>query len=135
LQLFFSFNLYSAEPSAFGAGNLDNPQPYGLSASEKTVLQNKNKIHDVVVKSKNQSYKIDSLSERIDGLQSIVESLTKGSHQNKVDLQKLDKKNLQELKNSSEYEKRLNKITQKNSDNIKKTNLVLEQLNELVKKN
>jgi len=32
------------EPSAFGAGNLDNPNPYGLSDDEKHILQNKQAI-------------------------------------------------------------------------------------------
>jgi hypothetical protein len=32
------FNLISAEPSAFGAGNLETSQPYGLTSSEKVIL-------------------------------------------------------------------------------------------------
>lgn len=36
--------LSAAEPSAFGAGNLDNPEPYGLTSNEKVILQNKNKL-------------------------------------------------------------------------------------------
>ena len=46
--------LISAEPSAFGAGDLSNSEPYGLTSSEKVILQNKDKLRSVVVKSNNQ---------------------------------------------------------------------------------
>jgi hypothetical protein len=32
------FNLISAEPFVFGAGNLETSQPYGLTSSEKVIL-------------------------------------------------------------------------------------------------
>jgi len=32
------------EPSAFGAGDLDAPNPYGLSSSEKHILKNQKDI-------------------------------------------------------------------------------------------
>ncbi len=31
--------LFSAEPSVYGAGNLDSDNPYGLSASEKKLYK------------------------------------------------------------------------------------------------
>ncbi|MEA3228888.1 MAG: hypothetical protein U9P38_07440, partial [Campylobacterota bacterium] len=49
------FLLYSAEPSAFGAGNLDNPNPYGLTDSEKVLLENKNNL----IQNKNQLRKVE----------------------------------------------------------------------------
>ncbi|MEA1955182.1 MAG: tetratricopeptide repeat protein [Campylobacterota bacterium] len=134
ITTFFSLTLFSAEPSAFGAGNLENDNPYGLSSSEKVVLENKNEIRDVIVKSKKQTYKIESFNERIDGLQSVIESLTLSSHQTKLNLQKLEKKIFQDSNTSDEFEKRIDNIIQENSDNIKRTNLALEQLNELVTK-
>lgn len=80
--------LNSAEPSAFGAGDLDSSSPYGLTSTEKVILQNKEKLHTVVVKSKNQANEVDSLRERIDGLQSIIENLSRQAHNNKVTLKK-----------------------------------------------
>lgn len=130
----FSLNLYSAEPSAFGAGNLDNPEPYGLNSSEKAVLKNKNEIQNIITKTKNQTYQMDSMRERIDGLQSVVENLTRNSHQNKIDLHHLEEKFIRDLNNSTEYEKRLSDISQKNSLQIENFKLALEQLNELVTK-
>jgi len=124
--------LQSAEPSAFGAGNLNNPQPYGLTSNEKVILQNKKNLRKVEVKSNNQANEVDSLRERLDGLQSIIESLSRKSHNNKINLQKLNDKNRQELESSDEYEKRLSDVSQTNSENIVKINTVITELSTLV---
>jgi len=124
-----SLNLVAAEPSAFGAGNLDNPSPYGLTSSEKTVLQNKNNLKKISVKSNNQANQVESLRERIDGLQSIVESLSRKSQKNKTQLANLQIKNTEELKNSDEYEKRLGEVTQQNSLVIKELSKLLDTIN------
>jgi len=117
--------LLSSEPSAFGAGNLDNSQPYGLTQSEKVILQTKDKLNKVVVKSNNQANEVESLRERIDGLQTIIEGLTRKSQENKLGLQALEEKNDQGLKNSNEYEKRLSEISQANAAEIKELNQTL----------
>ncbi len=136
---FLPFNLLSAEPSAFGAGNLSNPNPYGLTSSEKTLLQNKKDLRKVVVKSNNQANEVDSLRERIDGLQTIIESLSRKSQDNKINLKRLDKKNSDELSSSDEYEKRLSKHSQSNSElivlntqEIEKIKLVITELSLLL---
>ncbi len=117
--------LLSAEPSAFGAGNLDDSQPYGLTQSEKVILQTKDKLNKVVVKSNNQANEVESLRERIDGLQTIIEGLARKSQENRLSLQELEKKNIQELENSNEYEKRLSEISQANTVEIKNINKTL----------
>lgn len=132
-------NLFAAEPSAFGAGNLDDPNPYGLTSTEKAVLQTKDALKKVVVKSNTQANKVDSLRERIDGLQSIVESLSRKSHENKISLAKLENENSEDLKNASEYEKRLGeavesntKLANKNSELIAKNLLVIQEFSKLI---
>lgn len=134
-----SLYLAAAEPSAFGAGNLDNPNPYGLTSSEKTVLENKKVLKNVVVHSNNQANKVDSLRERIDGLQSIIESLSRKSHENKIALLELENKNSEDLKNSDEYEKRLGealelntKLSELNAQLIAKNTLVIEELSKII---
>lgn len=131
--------LISSEPSAFGAGDLSNPQPYGLTSSEEILLQNKQKLHKVVVKSNNQANEVDSLRERIDGLQSIIESLSDKSQENKKNIVILDQNSLTKLKNSDEYEKRLSEISQlnsdlskKNSENLVKIKLVITELSAVI---
>lgn len=127
-----SFYLVAAEPSAFGAGNLDGNSPYGLTSSEKTVLQNKNKLKKIVVKSNNQANEVESLRERIDGLQSIVESLSRKSQFNKRSLSILEDKNSENVKSSDEYGKRLAEIVENNSNNINKNILALEEISKLI---
>ena len=126
------FNLISAEPSAFGAGDLNNPKPYGLTTSEEVVLQNKKKLQKVVANTNNQANRVDSLRERIDGLQTIVESLGRKSQQNKLKLQKLEEQNLENLNTSDEYEKRLSEVTQSNSQNIEKLKSAIAELSLLL---
>ena len=127
-----SLNLVAAEPSAFGAGNLDNPSPYGLTSSEKVVLKNKQELKKVVVKSNNQANEVESIRERIDGLQSIVESLSRKSQSNKRSLLELQNQNSEELKTSDEYEKRLSEVSETNSQVIEKNRLLIEEMGKLI---
>lgn len=124
--------LSSAEPSAFGAGDLDNPTPYGLTTAEKIILQNKDKLHNVVVKSNNQANEVDSLRERLDGLQSIIENLSRKSHNNKINIKKLENQNSENIHTSDEYIKRLNDLVQSNSDAITKTQKVTSEISLLL---
>ncbi|WP_321777950.1 tetratricopeptide repeat protein [Sulfurimonas sp.] len=126
-------SILNAEPSAFGAGDLDNSKPYGLTSSEKVILQNKKNLKKVVVKSNNQANRVDSLRERIDGLQTIIEGLSKKSQENKFNLKSLDKKNSDELLNVNEYEKRLSVVSQKNSQDIQKLQELSDELSLLLK--
>jgi len=141
LAISLPYSLFGAEPSAFGAGDLNNPNPYGLTSSEKALLQNKKTIRKVVVKSNNQANEVDSLRERIDGLQSIIESISATSRKNKLNLKALNKKNDDDLKNSNEFDKRFtesvesnNKTSVLNSQEIEKINLILLEMSKLVEK-
>ena len=68
--LIISFVLLSCanEPSAYGAGNINSSQPYGLTETERSVLDNRRQIQllkNIVVEQQS----------KIDGLTSIVEGL------------------------------------------------------------
>lgn len=127
-----TLHISASEPSAFGAGDLNNPTPYGLTPSEEVILENKKKLNKVVVKSNNQANEVDSLRERIDGLQTIIESLSRKSQENKIKIQKIDTKNLQDLENQDQYEQRLSEIVQKNSEEIEKLKLAIAELSVLI---
>lgn len=127
-----SLNLVAAEPSAFGAGNLDNPNPYGLTSSEEAVLQNKTKLKKIVVRSNNQANEVESLRERIDGLQSIIESLSRKAQKNKRLLTQLTNKNNDNLKKSDEYGVRLGEIAEDNTKSITANMLLIDELGKLV---
>lgn len=124
--------LISSEPSAFGAGDLSNPEPYGLTSNEKVILDNKTNLRKVVVKSNNQANEVDSLRERIDGLQSIIESLSRKAHNNKITLNRLNEESALKTENSDEYEKRLSEVVGSNSENIEKTKVVMSEISLLL---
>lgn len=132
LLTFLPLTLISAEPSAFSAGNLNNPNPYGLTSSEKALLENKKNLRKVVVKSNNQANEVDSLRERIDGLQTVLESLSRKTQDNKISLKKLHIKNSQESNSSNEYDKRLSEFSQINRDEIDKLKLIISELSNLI---
>lgn len=118
LSCFLPIFSLADEPSAFGAGDLSSSNPYGLTSNEKVLLETKKHLHKVAVKSNNQENELDSLRERIDGLQSIIESLSRKAHNNKIKIEKQSELNNLKSKNSSEYEKRLSEIVTANSDSI-----------------
>lgn len=64
---------FANEVSAFGAGNLDSKNPYGLSSAEKNILKNKKTLGNIDSKVKDVKYTQESINERIDGLESIYE--------------------------------------------------------------
>jgi TolA-binding protein len=99
--------LLASEPSAFGAGDLNNPQPYGLTPNEEVILKTKKELKKIEHKSRSQESQLDSLRERLDGLQSIVESLSRKTHNNKVKLEKIREEEKVFFTTTSEYEKRL----------------------------
>jgi len=134
LQLISAFPLLliSAEPSAFGAGDLNNPKPYGLTSNEKVILETKDNLRKVAVKSNNQANELDSLRERVDGFQGIIESLSRKAHNNKVNLQKVVENNTLNSLSTQEYEKRLSTLVQSNSDNIEKLKTLTSEMSILL---
>ncbi|QFR49003.1 tetratricopeptide repeat protein [Sulfurimonas lithotrophica] len=124
----FNFVLYADEPSAFGAGDLNNPSPYGLTQEEEILLQNKKNLKKITVKSNDQSNELESLRDRIDGLQGIIESLSRKAHKNNLELKNLDQQNNERLISSSEFEKRLLEVSTSNAELIKKNEAEIKSL-------
>ncbi len=87
----FSLALYAGEPSAFGAGNIDSDNPYGLTENEKYILTNKKNLENINRRSTRQNGDIKEVTERIDGIQKIVEGLLEKSHKNKINIQVMKK--------------------------------------------
>ncbi|NQY22392.1 MAG: hypothetical protein HRT41_00025 [Campylobacteraceae bacterium] len=59
--------------SAFGAGNLNSKNPYGLTNTEKHILTNKKKLGSIDSKVKDVKSTVTSVNQRLDGLESIYE--------------------------------------------------------------
>jgi TolA-binding protein len=124
--------LLSAEPSAFGAGDLSSPEPYGLTSNEKVILETKDKLKKVAQKSNSQAGQLDSLRERIDGLQSIVESIGRNTHNNRINLDKLKEEENLGFSNATEYQTRLSDSIQQNSQQIEEIKANILELSKLL---
>jgi TolA-binding protein len=102
----------AAEVSVFGAGNLESSNPYGLNSTEKHIYKNKKELETFDTKIKRVNTKIDDLSERLDGIESIYEG----------DSQKLNSLSIQVKKftKTSEENQNQNVKDRLDIDNIKK---------------
>ena len=67
--------LYANEPSVYGAGDIDSPNPYGLSKTEQGVLDNRREIQNLKNRVSEQQNRIDGLITIIDGLNKEILSL------------------------------------------------------------
>ncbi|OHE01989.1 MAG: hypothetical protein A2513_08510 [Sulfurimonas sp. RIFOXYD12_FULL_33_39] len=132
LTIIFPYYLIGAEPSAFGAGDLSNPNPYGLTSTEATILETKKNLNKIVVKSNNQANEVDSLRERIDGLQTIIESLSSSSRENKLKVKSLTDEYTLQRNNESEYSKRIAESLQDNSKEIEKIKLQIIEMSKII---
>lgn len=121
----------ASEPSAFGAGDLNNPNPYGLTHEEKLILENKKEIQTVIQKNNVQIAKVETVSERLDGMQGIIEGLSQRSNEQTLTLQKLQEKLITEG-NSSVTVEELSKQVNANSENIAQFKTLLEELSHVV---
>jgi len=59
--------LYAYEPSVYGAGDINSAEPYGLTETEQTVLNNKNMLQQLLNKMNDQQRKMDGLMSIIEG--------------------------------------------------------------------
>jgi TolA-binding protein len=73
LFLFFITFSYAAEVSVFGAGDLNSPEPYGLTPTEKVIVNNKKSLQKTEKKVNKFDSQIRQINETLNGLESIVE--------------------------------------------------------------
>jgi len=59
--------LYAYEPSVYGAGDINSANPYGLTQTEKSILENKKTLQMLYNKMTEQQRKIDGLTTVIEG--------------------------------------------------------------------
>ncbi|MFK5880748.1 MAG: hypothetical protein QM482_00930 [Sulfurospirillum sp.] len=68
--------LFCAEPSVYGAGNLDSNNPYGLSPSEKKIVQNTKTLKSLEKQFKMLQFKYANLQEKLDGTRSVTQAIS-----------------------------------------------------------
>jgi TolA-binding protein len=112
----------SNEPSAYGAGDLDAKTPYGLSQSEKRILQNNEKVSNLNQTVGNVKSELGKVSEDYEGVRSVIDCY--GNKIAKLDerLRQLEQAN-EELRTENtqlkEYVTESRKIQTENQEKVK----------------
>ena len=127
---------FANEVSVFGAGDLNSKNPYGLTKTEKHILKNKEELGSIDNKVKSVKTSVQTINERIEGLESIYEgdslklnnavlTLTKlledfELNQNKTDKNEEDIENLKKVTTQIlAYQEEISAENKKNLDSIK----------------
>lgn len=129
--LLLTITASATEPSVFGAGDLNSPNPYGLTHEEKLILENKKELQTVIQKNNMQNAKVETVAERLDGMQGILEGLGQRSNEQSIILQKLQEK-LTTDSNGSVSLDDLSKQVSANTENISQFKALLEELSHAV---
>ena len=124
------FSLFGSmqELSAFGAGSLDAPDPYGLSSSEKHILKNQKdikKLQNILMK---QQSIVQENRERLDGIQSILETLNRQVRKIEKKINRFADVN----KSINDLSKRTDTLEQIQSENFEKIRTILKELSSML---
>jgi TolA-binding protein len=128
--------LFSVEPSAFDAGRLDTNIPYGLTESEKQLLNTNNKLQDVTKDVGNLKNQVGRLIEQQEGATSVLDSVTSKiaqinralqSSENNLSIEQLKS----DLKNLQDYVQESRELEIANQENVKK---VLQEVTAMIDK-
>lgn len=131
LSLILPLSLY-AEKSAFGAGDLNSPSPYGLTKAEKHILDNKETIQDIEGTVRKNRTRISNIEESLSGMRSIVEGLNETGRSDKLSLQSLQDEIVAMKDSSSQMNFKIDEIIVNHDENIKKLKTVMGELSSLI---
>ncbi len=119
-------SVLNAEKSAFETDIIDSDNPYGLSESEKIIFENKKQI-------RYQDQKISQLEQKLDGMRSVVESISMKLGKTGARINDLNSKSIEASDNEFEMIKndiKELKLTQK--QNYESVNNVLKKLSTMI---
>ncbi len=123
---------YSAEPSAFGAGDLDAPNPYGLTSSEKVILKNKKEVKSLSTNLGFVKSELSNMQEKIDGIRTVVESQNSKIAKMSKDISLLNQSDSNNTASIIELKNDLNATNQTQKQNYEKIMSVLSELSSLI---
>lgn len=128
---------YAAEVSVFGAGDLNSPEPYGLTPTEKVIVDNKKSIQKTEKKVNQFDSQIKQMSETLDGLESIV--VGEGQKLNKLSrefnqIQSQSDFDREKINDNHESLKALQAQIEQNAQNIKTLKESMDQLVDTINK-
>ncbi len=101
----------SNEPSAFSAGDINSPNPYGLTTGEKKILQSNQKVSEVKAE-------LGSVTEQLEGMRSVIDGYN-------TKIAKMDDR----MRKLEEYVEENRKIQEENQEKVK---AVLSELGSLI---
>ncbi len=130
---------FSAEQSAFGAGDLESSSPYGLTQSEKVLLKNKKSVDNLGQNVSSVKMQVGTIEEQIDGIRSVLDGTNERVNQMDRRLRELESASLtdenvtnasqDELEKIRAYVKKTKRLQDANNRKIKK---VIKQLSVLI---
>ena len=131
--------LNAAEPSAFGAGDINSANPYGLTENEKQLLGVKKQVENVDTRVKTINNQINTINEQVDGMRSVFDGLSSKIQNMDQTLKLLDENGnettssiISEFQELKKYVEQSREIEATNNQNIKKT---LQELTTNIDKN
>ena len=116
------------EPSAFGAGNLDSPEPYGLSEDERHILKNRRAIEALQKALLKQQQTVQQNRERIDGLQSIIEGWNSRIREFERSITQIDDLN----RSVADLQAKTEILSKTQNENFEQIRTVLQELGTLI---
>ncbi len=117
--------MLSSEPSAYSAGDINTPNPYGLTSSEKKIYQNNQKVANLNESVGTVKAELGTVSEQMEGMRSIFDSYNSKIAKMDERMRQLEEENLK-LK---EYVEESRKLQVENQDKVK---VVLGELGSLI---
>lgn len=129
----------SNEVSAFGAGNLDEENPYGLTNSEKILLKNKKKVDNLDANFGNVKAEVGTIQEQVEGVRSVLEGTNARISQMNTNFSEFDRRinsneeNLTLLRNDyEELKSQFNQNLATQDKNFKEIKKILNELSSLI---
>ncbi len=148
LTLLAAIFLFGEEPSAYKAGDLNSPNPYGLTSSEKKIVEQNKNIQNISTKLFDTAQSQAELRNEIDGIKSIMvghsekirqfEQKIENDANSSLAMQNLEKKFDDNLKLQNEnYDKIMSTLSALASliDDTRETYISKEQLKAILGKN
>ena len=132
ILLLIATSIFASEPSAFDAGNLDAPNPYGLTSSEKVILKNKKEVKTLSTNISFVKNELNDMQEKIDGIKSVVEAQNSRIYKLEQTISKLKQNGADNSKKIDELQSDLNATKELQLQNNQKVKLVLSELSSLI---
>ncbi len=139
LLLALSLSIWAQETSVFGAGDLDSPSPYGLTASEQVVHKNAQDIKKLQNSMYQMESKLNSISERVEGIRSVFQGELGKLAENKGQSSETDNrftdinKSISSLRSDLEsFKEQYQQNIKDQNENIAKFGVVLQELSSII---